>query len=193
LQESLLEFVESGRLVIGICNGFQTLVRLGLLPGFAGERFVRKVTLGPNDHGVFRDAWVTLVGNPESPCVFTRGIKRIDLPVRHGEGKFLVAGPEIDAALDGGGQKALFYADPASGTPTEAFPHNPNGSPGGVAGICDATGRVFGLMPHPEAFLWPWNHPLWTRRRLEGDLPKEGEGIRIFRNAVAFAAETLAG
>lgn len=191
LREPLLEFVDGGGLVLGICNGFQTLAKLGLLPGFEGERFARKVTLAPNDSGVFRDAWVTLTVDPESPCVFTRGIERIDLPVRHGEGKFLTADASVDRALDAGRQKALFYADPATGKPTETFPHNPNGSPGGVAGVCDPTGRIFGMMPHPEAFLWPWNHPQWARRDPKAPLPAEGEGLRVFRNAVAFAEAGL--
>ncbi|MHC4777328.1 MAG: phosphoribosylformylglycinamidine synthase subunit PurQ [Planctomycetota bacterium] len=192
LKESLQSFVNAGRLVIGICNGFQTLVKLGLLPGFPGESFARKVSLTANDSGVFRDAWVTLIADPESPCVFTRNIDRIDLPVRHGEGKFVVMDDSVDRALTEGRQKVLFYAHPKTGEPTEEFPHNPNGSPGGVAGLCDPSGRIFGLMPHPEAHLLPWNHPQWMRRRLKGDLPEEGEGVSIFRNAVDFAAEHLA-
>ncbi|MHC4600854.1 MAG: phosphoribosylformylglycinamidine synthase subunit PurQ, partial [Planctomycetota bacterium] len=191
LKENLSAFVDAGRLIIGICNGFQTLVKLGLLPGFEEERFVRKASLVVNDSGVFRDAWVTLTVNPNSPCVFTRGLERLDLPVRHGEGKFVVRDETVNSALEAGGQKVLFYADPDTGKPTEAFPHNPNGSPGGVAGVCDATGRIFGLMPHPEAHLLPWNHPQWIRRRLAGALPAEGDGVGIFRNAAAFASEHL--
>jgi len=191
LRGPILEFVDAGRLVIGICNGFQALAKLGLLPGFEGERFERRVTLAPNDCGTFRNAWITLAANEKSPCVFTRGIRRLDLPIRHGEGKFLVEDHTVDAALEAGGQKVLFYADPRTGRPTEIFPHNPNGSPGGVAGICDPTGRIFGLMPHPEAFLSPWNHPDWPRRRLQGPLPAEGDGVQVFRNAVEFAAERL--
>jgi len=193
LQEPLFDFVERGGLIIGICNGFQTLVKLGLLPGFPGERFARKATLGANDSGVFRDAWVTLAVDPDAPCVFTRGITRMELPIRHGEGKFLVEDADVDRALEEGKQKVLFYADPTTGEPTERFPFNPNGSPGGVAGVCDSTGRVFGMMPHPEAHLWPWNHPQWMRRKRTGTLPEEGEGVRIFHNAVAFARENLVG
>ncbi len=191
LGEALAAFVERGGLVLGICNGFQTLAKLGLLPGFGDERFARKVTLAANDTGVFRDAWVHLRADPQSPCVFTRGIQRIELPVRHGEGKFVPADPDVLRALKAGSQVALVYADPETGEPTETYPDNPNGSVAGVAGICDPTGRIFGLMPHPEAYLWPWNHPRWTRSRIEGSLPDEGAGLCIFRNAVSFASGSM--
>ena len=89
------------------------------------------------------------------------------------------------------GLVACRYADPETNEPTVRFPHNPNGSVAAIAGICDPTGRVFGLMPHPEAHLFPWNHPHWTRRRIAGSLSAEGEGLALFRNAVAFARDKL--
>jgi len=187
--DRILAFIEAGRLVIGICNGFQTLVNLGLLPGFDGDYGQRAVALTANDCGNFRDQWVTLAVDAASPCIFTRGIDRIDLPVRHGEGKLHAADDVVDR-LAADHQVVLRYALP-DGTPAAgAFPHNPNGSLLDIAGICDPTGRIFGLMPHPEAFNHPGNHPDWTRwkearRRGEGkEVPLLG--TTIFENAVAY-------
>jgi len=189
--DQLRSFVESDRLVIGICNGFQTLVNLGLLPGFDGDYQTRSVALTYNDCGNFRDDWVSLKMDPQTPCVFTQGLDLIDLPVRHGEGKFFAA-PDVMNRLEKNHQIVVRYAKPDGTLADGAFPHNPNGSLGDVAGICDPTGRVFGLMPHPEAFNHWTNHPQWTRksdaRRRDGRLPvPEGltPGIQIFRNAVA--------
>jgi len=188
--DQLRSFVQGQRLVIGICNGFQTLVNLGLLPGFDGDYQTRSVALTHNDCGNFRDDWVTLKIDPQSPCVFTEGLDRIDLPIRHGEGKFYTA-PEVLVRLAANHQIVACYAKP-DGTPAAgAFPCNPNGSLEDVAGICDPTGRVFGLMPHPEAYNHWTNHPLWTRqadalRRSGKPSMPEGlpPGIQLFRNAV---------
>lgn len=186
LGDAILEFVRAGRLVIGICNGFQALVNLGLLPGFKPGTFRREVALTYNDCGNFRDQWVHLRVE-ETPCVFTRGLTRIDLPVRHGEGK-LVAAPEVLARLEENGQAVMRYALPDGSAARGAFPWNPNGSLLDIAGICDPTGRIFGLMPHPEAYNHFTNHPDWTRRKWAapgGEPPSEdGEGVAIFRNAV---------
>jgi phosphoribosylformylglycinamidine synthase len=193
MKEDLEAFVSAGKLVVGICNGFQTMVKLGLLPGFSDQPFERLITLTWNHEGVFRDAWVTVRANPKSPCVFTRGLDRMDLPVRHGEGRFVARDEEVLAQILDRELVALAYVDKDTGEPTETFPHNPNGSPQGIAGITDPTGRIFGLMPHPEACLFPWNHPDWTRKRRLGNLPKEGGGVQIFRNAVDFARKNLLG
>lgn len=186
LYEDLVAFIERGGVALGICNGFQTMTRLGLLPGLDGDYRTPRATLAPNDRPGYRDAWVTVAFERSSPCVWTRGLDRMDLPARHGEGKF-VAAPEILDRLEFAGQIAARYAG-ADGLPTEEWPHNPNGSACGVAGICDPSGRLFGLMPHPDAFLYPFHHPQWTRRRLAGPLPAEGDGVRIFRNGVDAAA-----
>ncbi len=191
IREELHQFIKDGKLVIGICNGFQTLTRLGLLPAIDGEYFVPRTALAPNDQGVFRDAWVTLGANPESPCIFTRGIDLLPLPVRHGEGKFVTSDKELLAALEERQLVALRYVDPETGQATQEYPYNPNGSENAIAGICDETGRVFGLMPHPEAYLSPYNHPHWQRQMINGVLPEEGLGQKIFRNAVAYAEKTL--
>ena len=138
-------------------------------------------------HQVFQLADALQV-NPETPCVWLRGIERIDLPVRHGEGKFIPASPDVLERLKRQGQAALRYVRPDGSPAVGAFPWNPNGSADDIAGICDPSGRIFGLMPHPEAHQDPTNHPLWTRWEY---LPAEGPGLRLFRNAVEFAWEQL--
>jgi len=189
LGSAIQEFVAAGRLVIGICNGFQVLVNLGLLPNLPGREGERLTALIPNDCGNFRDAWVHLAALP-SPCVFTRNLSRLELPVRHGEGK-LYAEPEVLQELADRGQIVLKYATPQGEPARGALPHNPNGSLLDIAGLCDPTGRVLGLMPHPEAFIHLTQHPTWTRaqdaRRRRGEaLPDApGQGLALFQNAVA--------
>lgn len=188
--EQILGFIEAGNLVIGICNGFQALVNLGLLPGLDGDYRSRRVALIGNDCGSFRDQWVNLKVEEDSVCVFTRGLKNLELPIRHGEGKFYAEKPVIGHLLEEN-QVVLRYAG-SEGNPAEgSFPENPNGSLEDIAGICDPTGRVFGLMPHPEAYNHWTNHPNWTRfkenyRRRGEPYPQEGCGIQIFRNAVDY-------
>jgi len=186
LRDELKQFVADGKLIIGICNGFQTLTRLGLVPALDGKLFEQEVALAHNDSGVFRDDWVYLKANPDSPCVFTKGIDLVKLPVRHGEGK-LVANEDILAELESRNLVALRYAE-EDGSVAESFPANPNGALNAIAGVCDESGRIFGLMPHPEAFLSPFNSPTWTKEKLEGKLAAEGEGVIFFRNAVDFVA-----
>jgi phosphoribosylformylglycinamidine synthase subunit PurQ / glutaminase len=193
LGQALVEFVDAGRLVIGICNGFQVLVNLGLLPGLPGRYGERLVALIPNDCGNFRDAWVHLKALP-SACVFTQGLDTLELPIRHGEGKFY-ASPMVLAELQDRGQIVLKYATTAGRPAAGRFPDNPNGSALDIAGISDATGRVLGLMPHPEAHISSYQHPTWTveketsRRRGEVYQEHEGPGLAIFRNAVRYLAE----
>jgi phosphoribosylformylglycinamidine synthase len=156
-------FIAAGGLILGICNGFQLLTKLGLLPALGKAYFERQASLSNNDSARFEDRWVQLKVNPESPCVFTKGLDTIPLPVRHGEGKLVFAD---DATLDQVMSENLapvLYADPATNEPTQEYPHNPNGSPHAIAGLTDPTGRIFGLMPHPEAYNHPTNHPGWTR------------------------------
>ncbi|MDY6881334.1 MAG: phosphoribosylformylglycinamidine synthase subunit PurQ [Desulfatiglans sp.] len=191
LGDQIKKFVDDGKLVLGICNGFQALVNLGLLPGFENEYGERKVALVHNDSGNFIDSWVNLKINRESPCVFTRGISQLELPVRHGEGKFY-AGDDIVDRLLKGKQNVIHYAMEDGREANGEWPQNPNGSLRDIAGICDYSGRVFGLMPHPEAFNHYTNHPDWSRKRdallRKGEEPpaEEGAGIKIFRNAVDY-------
>ena len=189
LRDQLQKFVDDGKLVIGICNGFQTLTRLGMVPALDGNYFTQTAALAHNDSGVFRDDWCKLKADPASPCVFTKGIDMVRLPLRHGEGKF-VADPAVLAEIEKRHLAAVRYVN-ADGTPATEFPANPNGSLNSIAGICDPTGRVFGLMPHPEAFLSPYNAPDWTAAQLSGGLPAEGDGVKFFRNAVDYLAGNL--
>ena len=191
--DKLLEFVDKGNLVLGICNGFQTLVNLGLLPGFAGDYKTRSIALTFNDCGNFRDDWVMLKVNPSSPCVFTKGFDFLELPIRHGEGKFY-SDKDIIQRLTKNNQVVIQYALPDGNSAEGKFPFNPNGSINDIAGICDPTGRIFGLMPHPEAFNHWTNHPDWTRDKETikrgGKKPDSNltTGIRIFKNGVDFIA-----
>ena len=190
LYDQLLEFIERGGLALGICNGFQTMVRLGMLPGLDGDYRTPRATLAPNARLGYRDAWVRVSFEADSPCVWTRGLERMELPARHGEGRFLTETPELLDRLKSGGQVAARYVDD-EGKPTESWPDNPNGSPGAVAGICDPSGRLFGMMPHPDAYLYPFHHPDWRRKRTGREPGAEGDGVAIFRNGVDAAAATL--
>ena len=180
LGERMERFLSGGGLVIGICNGFQVLVKMGMLPNASGSG-AQEVSLIHNDSGRYEDRWVTVRFEARSRCAWTRGLEEMDLPVRHGEGKFITRSAGQLDELAGLGLIALRYASAGEGEP--GYPEDPNGSEGHVAGICDPGGRVLGLMPHPEAFIRAQNHPDWTARRVEPD------GLRIFRNGVNAARE----
>jgi phosphoribosylformylglycinamidine synthase len=169
LHDALQEFRRRGGLILGICNGFQVLVQTGLLDHPDGPD--RQMTLTWNDGGRFLDRWVDLetVGDRS---VFLRGIAAVELPIAHAEGRFVARDAETFERLDQAGQLALRYRGGS----------NPNGSQGDVAGACDATGRVLGLMPHPERCIDPTHHPQWTRRPPAA----EGAGLQLFRNAVDY-------
>lgn len=196
LGKELQQFIEDGKLIIGICNGFQTLVNLGLLPGYNGDYTGRSVALTFNDCGNFRDDWTWLKTNPAAPCIFTKGLTTLELPIRHGEGKFYT-GQETLQRLQQGNQVVLQYAAPDGEAAEGRFPFNPNGSLADIAGICDPTGRIFGLMPHPEAFNHWTNHPDWPRikeeKKRKGESIDAGltEGVRIFHNAVEYVKNNL--
>jgi len=181
--EKIKKLHEKGGLILGICNGFQLLTKLGLLPATGGKYFERQVSLSYNDSARFEDRWVYLRCNPNSKCVFTRGIEKIYLPIRHGEGKIVARGPEILKEMEQKGQIVVQYADP-QGNVTMEYPYNPNGSPLGIAGICDPTGRILGLMPHPEAYNHYTNHPKWTR-----GVRESVTGISLFKNAISYLRE----
>jgi phosphoribosylformylglycinamidine synthase len=166
LRDELLGFVDRGGFAIGICNGFQVLVKSGLLPRLNGAG--QEATLTDNLSGIYRDCWVRVSGDP-SLCQWIPDGAEVELPVAHAEGRF-AAPPAVLDALAANRQVALRYT---AGT-------NPNGSVADIAGVCDRTGRVFGLMPHPERFLRWENHPRWTREPRR----REGDGVRFFREAV---------
>ena len=184
LRDTLAEFKEAAKLILGICNGFQILIKSGvLLPDRADEPIA---TLAFNASGKFEDRWVHL-RVASSKCVFLQGIERMYLPVAHAEGKFVTRDEATLQKLDSAGQLVLRYAlDPVSCplSPVSSpvpYPACPNGAQGCVAGLCDETGRVFGLMPHPERHIDPTQHPRWTRER-----PDRGDGLAVFENAVRF-------
>ena len=182
LQDQFLRFINEGKLVLGVCNGFQLMVKLGILPAFDGEYFKQTATLSFNDSGRFEDRWVWLAINGKSPCVFTKGLRKIYLPVRHGEGKFMTKSTPTLKRLHRQGQVVACYCTQESDKPTMEYPANPNGAVDSIAGICNETGRLYGMMPHPEAYTHYTNHPRWTRE----DLPEEGMGLAIFKNAIEF-------
>jgi len=184
LMDDLLEFIEDGKLIFSGCNGFQVIVKLGLLPGIL-KYGVQEATLTCNDSGRFEDRWVYLKPEKNSNCVFTRGIESLYLPVRHGEGKFVPKDEKVLKQMKANGQITLRYVDECGHA--AGYPWNPNGSIESIAGISDPTGRIFGLMPHPEAHLYRYNHPRWTREQL----PEEGQGLQIFKNAVEYVRREL--
>ncbi len=197
LNDQLRAFLDRGGLVLGICNGFQALVNLGLLPLLDGD-WPRQVALADNDCGNFQDRWVELLVEEESPCLFTRGMERLDLPVRHGEGKFVCDDATL-ARIEDLGLVAMRYGSGKGKLATGAWPANPNGSLNDIAGICDPTGRIFGLMPHPEGYYRASQHPDFTLRRERArrqggglDPLGPGRGLEMFTRAVDAAREMLA-
>lgn len=180
LDERIRAFVDRGRLVLGICNGFQVLVKAGLLP-FSKKQAARVCTITHNDPPGFQDRWITLRADRDR-CAFLEAGRLYEMPIAHGEGRVLFADAAVQKQVADGGHAALRYAPPQpnSGHPPDS-PANPNGSADDIAGLCDETGRILGLMPHPERFITATQHPLWTRR----PPIDEGDGMAIFRRAVA--------
>jgi phosphoribosylformylglycinamidine synthase I len=188
LADELMKFKDHGKLILGICNGFQILMKSPVLLPPDREKGPA-ATLTTNDSGKYEDRWVHLAAHG-GKCVFLQGIERIYLPVAHAEGKFVARDQSVLKDLDAAGQLVLRYASPLPlgeglGVRAEGilpFPENPNGAQANVAGVCDSTGRVFGLMPHPERHLDPIQHPRWTR----GEAGEVGDGFQIFVNGVKY-------
>jgi phosphoribosylformylglycinamidine synthase I len=177
LGDTLRQFRDKERLILGICNGFQALLKAGLIVPPDDDGPI--ATLAHNACGKFEDRWIHL--QPRAgKCVFLKGCGRLHLPIAHGEGNFTCRHDWICKGLEQSGQVVLKYVDSA-GKPG-GYPINPNGSQGDIAGVCDVTGRVMGLMPHPERHILPTHHPQWTRH----GLAPEGDGLKLFRNAVEF-------
>lgn len=194
LRQHLSDMVDSfihgtgDRLVLGICNGMQVLMRLGVLTEGVGEEDRAPATLTWNNHGRFEDRWVHLAVD-KTPCVFLKDVEQMYLPMAHAQGKFVAENDEVLKQLGETGRLALRYSDSGDrgGVADQllAFPANPNGSDANVAGVCDASGRVFGLMPHPERHIDATHHPFWTRRKSQ---PERGDGFKMFQNAVDWFA-----
>jgi phosphoribosylformylglycinamidine synthase len=193
VKSHLSRFVKSGRLIIGICNGFQVLVKMGLLPDLSGKAdFKVEATLSLNDSGRFEDRWVYLKNEKfrmkEQKCVWAKDLPAIIyLPVAHGEGKFIPGNDAVLKSLKRNGQIVFRYVDKDGELPE--YPENPNGSVDNIAGICDPTGRILGLMPHPERHVTYLQHPNW--RRFTGEEDGMGVGLKIFKNGVNFAKNFL--
>lgn len=208
LRNEVLDFIREGKLVMGFCNGFQIMIKAGLVPGFDGNYEKQVATLTNNNSGKYEDRWIYLKKEKNSKCIFTKGIEDISkfgngqtsdvlyLPVAHGEGKF-VAKPEDIKRLEDGGQIVFRYShEDGTIAGEDEYPVNPNGSLESIAGICDSTGKVFAMMPHPERFLNASNHPFYTRikdqcRREGKPIPKLGDGNIIFKNAIEYAKANL--
>lgn len=191
IEDDVQKFIKDGKLIIGICNGFQILVKSGLLPNISGDYKTIESTLTLNDSAKFEDRWVHLkpgVGSRESgvKCVWTEGMKKIIyLPVAHGEGKFIPRDKKILSYLKNNGMIVFEYTD--EGGNRKGYPSNPNGSVENIAGICDKTGRILGLMPHPERHISYLQHPHWTRSDHRGC----GDGFAIFENGVKYCKKHL--
>jgi phosphoribosylformylglycinamidine synthase I len=186
LRDQVGPFIEAGRPVMGICNGFQALVKSGFLLGTRaeaeGEQGRIHATLTRNASNRFECRWVWLQPDPDSPCVFTRGLEeRIHCPVAHGEGRFVPRDDGVLRTLEGEHLVAVRYVDPEDGP--ARYPHNPNGSVADIAGVCSPTGTVFGLMPHPEDHIFPEQHPRWARGE-RGNL-----GSVLFENGIRYASQ----
>lgn len=182
LADALARFVAAGRPVVGICNGFQVLVRTGLLP--FGEIGRQSATLVQNQSGRYECRWVNVA--PAGSSTFVRGLPPIvDLPVANGEGRFL-AEPAVLDRIESEGLVALRYVD-AAGTPAASYPANPNGSQNAIAGLCDPTGRILGLMPHPERYLQAYQGPDWHARGRRGPDGGAPHGLELLRRVVAAA------
>ncbi len=194
MEAALQKFMKDGKLIIGICNGFQVLVKAGLLPNLSGDFRTIEATLTLNDSNKFEDRWVYLKKTEnrkqktENRCVWTEGIdSMIQLPVAHGEGKFIPKNRKILEGLKKGGLIVFEYVDEKGRR--SGYPYNPNGSTENIAGICDRSGRVFGLMPHPERYVSIYQNPTWTR--VPEIKTEKGDGFAIFKNGVSFAKKYL--
>ena len=183
--DEIQKFTEDGKFIMGICNGFQLLVKMGLLPNIGGK-MEQEVTLTHNDSGRFEDRWCGCVVSRNCETPFLKGIKCIDLPVRHGEGKLLIRDELIKESILKNSLNCLSYCD-KDGNVTSQYPLNPNGSELNCAGLTDKTGQILGIMPHPEAFISLYNHPNWgQKKRNNPDLNEAGEGLKIFRNIINY-------
>ena len=179
LKEPMQEFVAAGKLVVGMCNGFQMMVKMGLLPY---EDFSQKITLTSNASGKFEDRWVYLKINQKSPCVFTKDMGGLMLPVRHGEGNFITDQATLKD-ISARNMVVMQYVNEHD--ELAGYPYNPNGSMMNIAGLCNERGTVFGLMPHPEAYNVMANNPFWPGAK--GRIKDwKGSGIKVFENAVAY-------
>lgn len=181
--DEIRDFKKAGKFILGICNGFQFLVKMGLLPD-TGLNFAQEVTLTRNNSAKYEDRWVYLKKNPSTTTPFLKGIDVMPCPVRHGEGKLIIKDENIKGKIVAENLNCFSYCD-AEGNIVSNYPANPNGADLNCAALTDITGQVLGMMPHPEAFLSLYNHPNWGQMKRENrDLTDEGAGLKIFQNIV---------
>lgn len=185
LKGQIEKFHADGKLILGICNGFQVLAKMGILPNTGGE-YAREVTLTYNSSGKFEGRWLYLRSNHKTQCVFVKDFPEIiQLPIAHGEGRFVPVDETVLGIIKKENLTVFQYCDEKGGIVNGK--HNPNGSVESIAGICDRTGRIFGLMPHPERYVSRLQHPQWRRSKLK----EEGIGLSVFRNAVSYVKKNL--
>ncbi|MBU3917706.1 phosphoribosylformylglycinamidine synthase subunit PurQ [bacterium] len=182
LRGQLNQFIEKGNLAFGICNGFQLLVKLGMLPDESNAFERQTVSLTQNKKGIFENRWVRLKVNEDNTNIFTRNISEMYLPVRHGEGRIVITDEKTQARIVEENQIAMFYAN-EKGEPTDMYPDNPNGSWQNIAALSNKKGNILGMMPHPEAYNHYTNHPHWTRLNFSIE---DGEGLLVFKNAYEY-------
>jgi len=183
LGDEIKEYVAGHKLILGICNGFQTMLEADILPGLENKYDSQGSTLIGNRSGRFENRTINLKVNQDSPCIFTNGIESLELPVRHREGQFY-AGSDILAELERGEQVVVRYSGPDL-EDNPGYPETPNGSVNGIAGICSPGGTVFGLMPHPEAGFLLHHHPDWLRDREKAKKAVDS-ACAVFTNAAEY-------
>ncbi|MCK4956833.1 MAG: phosphoribosylformylglycinamidine synthase subunit PurQ [Candidatus Cloacimonetes bacterium] len=181
--DDIKDFIAEGKYILGICNGFQFLVKMGLLPDTAGN-LNQEVTLTKNNSAKYEDRWVWCKVNEMSQTPFLKGINKFEVPVRHGEGKLIIKNDEMKQEIIENNLNWLAYCD-ADGEITSEYPLNPNGADLNCAALTNKTGQVLGMMPHPEAFLSLYNHPNWGQLKRENPgVSEDGAGLQIFKNIV---------
>ncbi len=187
--DDIKDFLNKGKFILGVCNGFQFLVKMGLLPDVNNETG-QEVTLTRNNSAKFEDRWVYCIINKNSKTPFLKGIDNIFLPIRHGEGKLIIKNESVKAEIIKKNLNCLTYCD-KNGKETSEYPINPNGSDLNCAGLTDESGHIFGMMPHPEAFLSLYNHPNWSQmKRQNPEITDDGEGLKIFTNIVKYIQDS---
>jgi phosphoribosylformylglycinamidine synthase I len=189
LAEEIQRFIEEGKLILGICNGFQVMAKYGLLTDRPGDYRTQRVTVTYNDSNRYEDRWVYL-SKVSKKCIWTEGVDELYLPVAHGEGKFY-APDDVLNSIEENDQVGYRYSRPDMNPAGGEYPTNPNGSLNDIAAMCDPTGRIYGMMPHPERFMHFTNHPRWTRikeelKRQKRPIPDTGDGMKIFTNGVRY-------
>jgi phosphoribosylformylglycinamidine synthase subunit PurQ / glutaminase len=193
LVDELRRFTERDTLMLGICNGFQVMVNIGVVPGLAGFTGRAEAALEHNSTFRYQCRWVDLLVEATAPSVFTRGIERMHLPVAHGEGNFFAYDDVLDR-IEKGALVTIRYAGPGGTRAGGEFPFNPNGSLNDIASVCDRTGRIMGMMPHPERGMFFTQRDDWTLKKeifaREGaSLPETADGFKIFKNAVEYFSQ----